>query len=156
MAIFFLTDSEWQQYEETVDQFHDDAFQQKIIWRENIKNLSIHGDDSTIKYVDRELKCIVQYNHFRSWPINGDTITGEIDKESVLVFFNLKYLSSLGLTTPDNRQFAFQADLDRFVLNGVTYIARGDSQTGQSKEKPLLHFVILKREELVTPNRAYG
>jgi hypothetical protein len=151
----FITDQEWAQYAAELNDFHNDAFQQSIIWHRSLLRISKDGEDdnpSTLQPIT--LKCLIQYNDFRSWPITKDTITGGLDAESMLVFLNLSYLGSLGYLN-EFGQFEYQPDLDKFEVNGLIYVDKGNSQTAQAKDQPLLHFLVLKREELETSESAY-
>lgn len=149
-----ITDTQWQEYEDAINQFHSDAFQENILWISIINKIDKFGEDGNEKKKEINLKGLITYNYFRSWPMNKDTQTGEIDKESILVFFNNKYLSDLGYINV-NGQFKFDPSKDRFKVRGVQYKASGDSQVSQTKDKPLLHFIILKREEIDTGNPVY-
>lgn len=151
----FISDQEWADYERDINLFHNDAFQQEIIWHRTLLSISQNGeDDNPTNMEPITLRCLIQYNDFRSWPINKETVGGELDSESMLVFINLAYLGTLGYLNSFG-QFEYRPDLDRFEVNGVTYVDKGNSQTAQSKSNPLLHFLVLKREELTTPNNIY-
>jgi len=144
----------WDRHINIINEFHSDAFQQQITWKSCIKQYGTHGDDNEMRYKDITILGLIQYNHFRSWPINKDTIVGQVDQESELLFLNIKYLRDNGYTN-DNDQFIFKPALDRFEVNGVVYTAKGDSQTAQAKDKVLLHFIVLKREEIETSENIY-
>lgn len=151
---YFLTPTEWLEYEATVNKFQEDAFQQVITWNRCIRALTTDGTDDKPLYKEATLKALVQYNHFRSWPINADTPTGEMDKESILVFFNNKFLSDNNFLN-QHGQFKFKPSLDKFIINGVRYKSKGDSQSAQTLSGPLLHFIILLRDYTETPDNKY-
>lgn len=151
----FINDAEWLLYKETINAFHEDAFQQEIVWHRSLLRISKNGFDNKSTTLEPIIiKGLIQYNDFRSWPINKETKGGEIDSESMLVFLNLAYLGTLGYLNSFG-QFDYKPDLDRFEVNGVTYVDKGNSQTAQAKGDALLHFLVLKREELNTPNNIY-
>lgn len=151
---FFLSDAEWEEYENTVNSFHEDAFQHPVKF---IRVLTYF--DGNGKEVSREevidIKGLIHYNHFRSWPINTESIGGQIDRQSVLLFLNNKALEELNLID-ENGNFSFKPADDKFEVAGLRYVGKGESQTAQSKEKALLHFIVLKREEYQTHKNPYG
>ena len=149
-----MTQQNWDEYIQTMNEWQNDVFQQDITWRRVAVLASSDGEDDNIRYSDMLIKCLVQYNHFRAWPITQTTDSGEIDKESLMVYFNLNYLKELDLLNEFD-QFKFKPDHDIFVLNGLTYKAFGESQVAQAKDKPLFLFIILKREELLTGQNKY-
>jgi hypothetical protein len=149
-----LTQADWDEYGDIINEFHEDANQEDITWRRMSSNLNRWGEDGGETYTDTTILGLIQYNFFRSWAINKTSTTGELDKESVLVYFNTEYLRQSGwLTTGD--QFDFRPGEDRFIINGQVYKALGDSQVAQAKEKTLMSFIILKREETKTGNKVY-
>lgn len=144
----FISEAEWQQYEDDINSFNDDAMQQPITWVKSISIFDALGREK-LKTKTVELKGLINYNHFRSWPINKESITGQIDKESMLLYLNHKYLLESGYIG-ESGTFDFKADLDKFIVDGFEYSAKGNSQTAQTKNKTLLHFIVLKREEKLT------
>lgn len=152
---YIISAEEWAQYNLDVNEFMDkDSGNQVFTWLKNVRGLNRAGNDDKPLFKAIELKGIFQYNEFRSWPINADTTTGQVDKESILVFLNNDYLNGLGFLTPEG-QFKFKPALDKFIVNGVRYKSKGDSQTAQADNKPLLHFLILLRDYVETENEKY-
>lgn len=149
-----VDDNDWQEYRDMINEFHEDAFQQDIIWKKEVTSRDYNGEDSNIRYESKTLKGLAHYNYFRAWPLNQATEAGEIDKESVLVYFNLKYLEGEGLLN-QHGQFEFDPVSDRFEINGVGYKNKGESQAGQVSTDPILTFIILKREETNTGSHKY-
>ena len=150
-----MTQQNWDDYEALMNAWQEDAFQQDIIWHRKATRLSIHGEDNNHRFGDLTIKGLVQYNHFRAWPITQATDSGEIDKQSCMLYLNINYLESLGYTNT-LRQFMFDPGYDRFSINGVKYKAFGESQVSQANNKPLFIFIILKREELETGKEKYA
>ena len=149
-----LTPADWDAHTDAINSFHDDAFQHVITWKRIITNLDENGEDGNIRYEDIELRGLMLYNYFRSWPTNKNDQAGEIDKQSCLLYLNSEYLRGLGyLNNLD--QFDFLPVEDRVIINGLVYKANGESQAAQAKDKNLLHFIILKREELETGSSKY-
>lgn len=155
MAGYLITDEEWAQYGEDINNFMNvDAGNQEIIWLRNVRSTGRMGDDSKPDYREIPLKGVFQYNEFRSWPINTDTVTGEIDKESVLCFLNNEYLRQQGYLN-EHGQFKFKPSVDKFILNGVRYKSKGDSQTAQAQTNPLLYFMVLTKDYVESENTRY-
>lgn len=152
---FFLTQAEWDQYISDIFSFcEEDAFKQEIIWKKSIGALNSDGSDDGPMYSDKTLLGLIQYNDFRSWPINTDSITGEIDKESMMLLLSNKFLAENGYLNTQGI-FKFDPSLDKFLVNGVLYKAKGDSQTAQANNTTLLHFIILKRDTVDTSSSRY-
>lgn len=149
-----MTQAQWDAYENILNEWQEDAFQQIITWRKSVVILSKHGEDNNERFEDKELRGLIQYNYFRAWPINQPSDSGELDKESCLLYLNIKHLRDNGYTNNFN-QFKFDPAMDRFVINGVTYKAFGDSQVAQAHNKPLFVYIILKREETETSKNIY-
>lgn len=145
-----LTPAIWDLYKSIIDEFHEDANQEPITWRKYVNVLDRYGEDKDPKnYQDISLLGLVQYNYFRSWPINKTTISGKIDKESVLVYFNTQYLIDAGHTN-GQQLLAFTPGKDLFIIRGLIYKDFGESQVAQANNRNLLQFLILKREEIDT------
>lgn len=145
----YMTPEQWAEYEEVINNWQTDAFQQTIFLRKHVTIRDYDGEDHNQRFEDIPLKGLLQYNYFRAWPVNAIKDSGEIDKESMVVFFNIKYLKDNNLADA-NGQFLFDRGYDRFVLNGLVYKAMGDTQVAQSSTNPLFVFIVLKREELDT------
>lgn len=143
----FISDEEWADFRQGINDFHNDVFQQEIIWKKQIVTKDYHGEDSNQRFVNVPLKGLMKYNDFRSWPLTETTDSGEIDKQSIMVYFNIKYLRDNGYTNTEGN-FIFDPAMDRFIVNGVKYKAMGDSQSAQAKDQPLLIFIVLKREDI--------
>lgn len=142
-----ISDAMWAKYASIIDNFHDDANQQTVIWKRTISTRDRFGIKTTDEEI--ELKALIQYNFFRNWPINRITTSGEVDKESMLMYLNVEYLRENNYLTNEN-QFIFNQGYDRFIVEGIPYKPMGDSKAAQAKDKTLLVFIILQREEVST------
>lgn len=150
-----MTDKHWKMHNDAVNTFHNDAFQQTIIWKKNTVRTNLFNEDHGQTYSNINLLGLVQYNQFRAWPITRMTDSGEIDKQSCLVYLNNKYLEENNLLN-SHGQFQYDAGKDFFEINGVTYKAMGDSQASQvQNSNPQLFFLILKREDIMTGDNQY-
>lgn len=153
----FLSNAQWQLYRDIINEFHEDANQESVIWKRHDNVLQRYGEDKLggPVYTDTPILALVQDNFFRSWPISDATVSGKIDKESIMLYLNTQYLSDNGWTNA-NDQFKFDPGKDYFVVNGLTYKCFGEIQTAQAKDKTLFTLVILKREELATSTEKYA
>lgn len=152
----FLTDAQWALYKSIIDEFAEDANQETVTWKHATNALDRYGEDklSGVVYEDRALKCLVQYNFFRSWPINDATVSGKIDKESIMLYINTQYLIDQGWTNA-SQQLNFDPGKDYFIVDGLTYKVFGETRAAQAKDKALLELIILKREEIATHDQKY-
>ena len=151
----FLTPAEWQEYKDIINEFNlDDSNQEDITWRRLTSNLNRFGEDDGVITNDVNIKGLIQYNYFRAWPANRSSVSGELDKESLLLWLNIEYLRTNGWLTASN-QFAFRPGEDRFIINGEVFKATGNSQAAQASDEPLLVFIILKAEETDTGELVY-
>jgi len=146
----FLSQATWDNYKSIIREFNkDDAGEQPITWLRFIGNVSRYGEDDNEQYDTIILQGLCHYNYFRSWPINTPSETGEVDKESLLVYFSKEYLNELGYLSSSNN-FIFDGGKDYFKIDNVLYKAHGDSSTAQANDESLLTFLILERQERPT------
>lgn len=142
-----IPDSVWSHYKKIVNNFIDqDSGKQRILWKKSVSIPLLFGEDSGQKYINVYLDCLIQYNSFRTWPINKETVSGELDDQNMAIFISANQLRELGYLN-SHGYFDFDRSLDRFVVNGILYKASGDTQVSQAKDEPLLFQIILKREE---------
>ena len=141
----------WEDYKELIGiDAADTFFQDEIIWKKANPFLDKHGEDEIGEtFVDVILKCLVDYNDFRTWPITRNTETGEIDKQTAVVIFSLKTLKDLGFLNA-NGNFDYDSDEDRFELDGILYKSMGDTNTAQAQNEPLLFQLVVERELTLT------
>jgi len=151
-----ISDAQWQVYTNIINQAHDFFNQEDIIWVRHSYGLQRWGEDN--KTIDKSdiinLKCLINYNVFRTWPMTKETESGIIDKESVAIIFNKNYLQSLGYIN-SNGNFNFDPGLDYFTHQGQKLRASGEMPAAQAKDNPLLVILILKRMETNTGNNKY-
>lgn len=150
----FLNPEDWDAYKSVINEYHEDAFQQTITWNTMATSVDPHGEDMNEREIDIELKGLIGYNYFRSWPVNKVSEAGETDKQSMIMYFNLAYLTGLGHINAEG-QFQFNPGRDYFTVQGVRYKPAGDSLTAQAHDNPLLVFIIVKREELPTSQQRF-
>ena len=142
----FIPDKVWDKFDRIINNFvENDVGKQKIIWANKVDYLSSFGEDSGVEYVYRELEVLCNYNAFRNWPINKDTISGELDQENLCIIITKNYLEKLGYIN-DHGYFDFNWSEDRFILHGIIYKPSGDTEIAQSRGSNLLFQLILKRD----------
>lgn len=150
----YMKPEDWQNYIDTMNAWQDDAFQQPVTWDRYLVTRDLDGEGTNNRFLPTPLKGLIQYNYFRSWPITKIKDSGEIDKESLLLFLNIQYLKDNQWANTEG-QFLFNPAYDRFIINGVKYKAMGEAQAAQASNAPLFVFMVLKREELNTSETKY-
>lgn len=95
------------------------------------------------------VEVLLNYNYMRTWPITQTSASGEIDKQSVQIFFNKVYLREQGLLTLNNN-LDYDPSMDRFMIDGIIYKAVGDTPASQAPDDDIHYLVIVKREENAT------
>lgn len=146
----FLTDQDWVDYINAVNEFNEDAGQQPITWLRSKGGLDRFGEDNLSERFDTiELKGLILYNVFRTWPIDRNTESGALDNQNCMLFLNSKYLDSLGFLNSDGYIKLGRAT-DYFILSGIKYKPAGDTQAAQAKpviqqKFPLMTCIILTR-----------
>lgn len=152
-----LTPAQWQAYKDIVNSVHSSFNQDIITWRRLLHGLHRYGetdnkDNETES--DIELRCLIQYNVFRTWPMSEETVGGQIDHESIVMMLNKKYLSDNGYLNSDGN-FAYNPGKDIFIFQGQRYRSAGDTPVSQAGDEPLFIWVILSREETITGESKY-
>ncbi len=148
----FIPDKVWDRFNSIINNFVDnDVGKQKIVWASKVKGINSFGEDSGAKYLYRELEVLCNYNAFRNWPINKDTISGELDQENLCIIITKNYLEKRGYIN-QNGYFDFDWSEDRFILHGIVYKPSGDTEISQSRGSNLLFQIILKRDLDSTSN----
>ena len=150
----FMKPEDWKRYQDTMNLWQKDAFQQEIIWKRFILFRNKHGEDTDPVFEDIVIKGLLQYNYFRAWAVTQATTTGEIDKETCLLYLNKEYLRENELLTPEGN-LNFDPAMDRFIVEGIEHKSAGESTAAQAYDKTLFYFIILKREETNSGNNRY-
>lgn len=145
---FLVNDSIWKKYKHIVQNFIDrDAGLQEVIWLKHIQYpLPFGEDDDENNYERIPLQALINYNAFRTWPLNVGTPSGELDEINCAMLISQKQLVEKGLTN-NKGYWTFDAALDRFIINGELYISKGDTQVAQAKDEPIVFQVLLRRQE---------
>lgn len=135
----------WERYHKVINDFNAEAAQAEFIWKRRRLTISRDGEDADVETYDNiTLKGLFQFNTFRTWPITEFTETGQEDKQSQVLWLNLKYLTNLGYVN-QHGLFNFDPTSDIFDYLGNLYEASGDTPAAQAHDKPLMFMIVLKR-----------
>lgn len=137
----------WAGFEAMIDAAAANWFKQPVIWQRQIANIHEFGEDGTPVTENINLECLAFYNEFRTWPITDYTDTGEIDKQSLVLMFNLNTLADLGYTNSEG-SWDFKPEVDRFIFQGISLKCAGWTNLAQTSNKPLLVQLVFQREIL--------
>lgn len=151
-----ISDSQWAVFEKIINNAHSFFNQEDLTWVRQTNNLQRYGEDTKANKGTEEiiLKCLNGYNYFRSWPMTDETSAGKLDKESMIVLLNKKYLLDAGYLTSDGN-FNFDPGADHFIFQGQKMDAAGETPMSQAKSSPLFIMLILKREPTQTGSSKY-
>jgi len=151
-----ISDAQWAIYKNIIDNAHNFFNQDIITWVRISHGLQRWGEDDVAidKTFSTNLKCLINYNVYRSWPMSKESEGGVMDKESILVILNKEYLNGLGYINA-NGNFDFDPGKDYFLHQGQKLRASGETPAAQAKDNPLLVYIILKRMETDTGNKKY-
>lgn len=146
-----LTPEQWQAYKNTINAAHNSFNQDTVMWYRFVRGFQRYGEDTLINehFNTVSLKCLIEYNAFRTWPVTDETLTGILDKESMVMILNKKYLSDNGYLNSDGF-FNFNPGRDKFTHLGLEYRSAGEVPVAQAGDEPLLFYIILKRQEKST------
>lgn len=136
----------WTRYKNIINNFHDDANKDQLSWLPEQDFIPLHGEDQGVLGDPIILDCLFSYNFFRTWPVVGYTINGEVDKQSCVAIINVEYLKREHPSRINNyNRLIYKPDHDIFQHRGDTYTATGDTFISQANNEPLLFMLILKR-----------
>lgn len=123
-----------------------DAGRQEITWAKLLDMPPTHAEDYYPVYQPIKIEALCYYNSFRNWPINKETVTGELDDENLSIMVTDTFIKSIGHLN-ENGYWDFDWSSDRFIINGIVYKPSGDTQVAQAKDQALVFLVILKRDK---------
>jgi len=152
----YVTTAQWARYKKVLDDAAASFNKKVIIWKPLQSSLDRYSEDapSESTYGTINLECLVNYNVFRTWPLTKETESGAIDKENIVVLFNIEYLKRLGYTDA-NDNFKFKPDDDYFILDGQRYTSAGDTKVAQASDKEILLQIIMRRDTTQTSETKY-
>ena len=135
-------------YKSVINNLAQNLLHREIItWHKLTYNVDYTGEGESSHFANINLRCLIEYNFRRTWPIDTETNSGSIDGQTICAIINLKYLKTLGYTD-SNGYPIFNLGTDEFTHMGIKYISGGDSAIDQASDDPLLFQLILKRKTL--------
>lgn len=141
-----ISEKIWNRYKGIIQSFlEQDSGLKPITWLKSLSQPLPFGEDVGFTFVSKELKVLVGYNSYRTWPINQVTNSGEKDNESCYILMSMRLLEEEGHLL--NGKFDFDKTIDRFIIDGITYKSSGDTHYDQASDTDNLVMVILKRVE---------
>lgn len=151
-----ISDADWANYKAIINDAHSFFNQENITWLRFSSGLQRYGEDDGSQEATESivLKCLVNYNVYRSWPLSEETASGQLDKESIAAIFNRSYLAGLGYINA-NGNFIVDPGRDYFIHRGVKYRCAGETPAAQAKDEPLLIYIILRRLNPLTGSTTY-
>lgn len=142
-----VSDVDWTQYKNIINDFIDnDSGRQPFLWLRKIEQPLAYGEDSGVVYEPVQLDGLFMYNYIKTWPINPQSLTGELDIANMVLYISARLLSENGFLD-DFGYWDYNWSEDRFIVNGKVYKPGGDTQVAQAKDEALLFFVTMKRED---------
>lgn len=139
---------DWDRYKQIIEDFiEEDAGKQPFLWLKKSNIPSLYGEDSSNGYTPVTLNGLFHYNYVKTWPSARASTSGELENGNLVLYISARYIQEAGYLN----QFGywdFNWVEDRFILNGKVYKPSGDTQVAQAKDKALLFFVILQREDI--------
>jgi hypothetical protein len=141
-----ISASDWANYHKVINDASDTFNQSIIIWKRSLGGIDRFGEDNKgERFEEIPLFFLADYNRNRVWPITSYTETGEIDKQSEVIMFNMDYLRKLGYVNA-NDNFIYQPDTDRFIHKGITWKCSGITHLSQAGNKDLLLQAVLQKD----------
>jgi hypothetical protein len=145
----------WDKYKAVINGLAQTLFHgDEITWMRLVQGIDYNGEADGYQYEPIQLKCLIGYNDFRTWPIDRASESGTIDTQSMYVILNKKYLLDNGYLN-DHGHLAYKPNKDYFVKEGIEYEDSGDTSVAQAGNEPILFYIILKRRESKTGEPLY-
>lgn len=142
--------SNWAKFKAVMRNAHDTFNQDIITWRRWVEGTTqLYNEEPSGTFVEINLKVLMFYNTFRTWPITQKEVSGEIDNQNTVVMINREYLGELGYLTAEG-QMDYQPDKDYFYHRGKVYKPEGDTLVSQAHNDPLHIYLILRVQEGMT------
>lgn len=139
---------DWDKYKQIIEDFIDeDAGKQPFLWLKKINLMSSYGEDSSPGYIPITLQGLFHYNYVKTWPSARASTAGELENGNLVLYISARAIEEAGYMDQMG-YWDFNQSEDRFILNGKVYKPGGDTQVAQAKDKALLFFIILQREDL--------
>lgn len=146
----YLSNELWDQYKDILNEFSLSTHTEDIEYYQLSPSQDRFGEGSGNTYSKTDLKFSPYFNFFRTWPINTETATGDIDKQNMVAIFNIKALSTLGLLI--NGRFKINSGDDFFIYRGEYYEIGGETPDAVANGDILNEYLILKKVDSKTHN----
>lgn len=139
----------WDQYRKIISDFvEEDAGKKMITWRRYREVPTLFGEDQRVEpFNDIQIEVLVAYNTFRTWPYQGETVSGEWDLRDAAIYISKNYLKEHNLINSEG-YMKIDSVRDRFIIDGITYRTAGDTAAAQASDQDILMMVIIQREEV--------
>lgn len=139
----------WDKYKSILNDAHATFNQKAITWQRYNIQINRYQEDIDTAPISVELLVLLNYNYRRSWPITLVTESGQDDEQSIQIFLNKEYLRVNDLLD-SNGAFQYNQDYDRFIIDGITYAAFGDTAAAQMQSDDVFFTLIVKRVQIKT------
>lgn len=151
-----VTAEDWALFNEAMDLAHESFNQKTILWRRFSQILDNFQEDmAQSTYEDIELKVLIHYNTFRTWPVNFGLPEGDLERTNCVLIINRNYLREQEhLTSEGNFNFGSR-HLDQFIIQGIEYRNFGETEASQAYDDGVHLYIILQRQE-TTSGKAVG
>ena len=151
-----ITTAQWQIYKNIINKASESFNKDTIIWHRYTRGFQRYGEDTkgNENDIDIILNCLIAYNFFNRGPITKETTGGAVDKQNIVLMLNKKYLEDLGYLNSDDF-FDMDPGKDKFTHRGLPYRAAGETEVAQAGDDPLMFYIVLRREEIVTGDAKY-
>ena len=152
----FINIATWNRYKSIINEVAEDFNEAIVVFYKNTVNIQRHGEgvSSGQQFTQINVKCLISFNYFRTWPTTKDTNTGALDKESMVLIFNNDYLNSINLINAHGN-FDIEPGIDYFEYQGVFYEPSGETPVSHAHDIPLHTYVIVKRKPVDTASKVY-
>lgn len=143
---FTIPNKAWKRYENIINSFiNKDAGRQSFLWLRKVNQLLQYGEDSGVVYQPYAMEGLFHYNYILTWPTQNQTVSGDLNNSNQVLYISAELLGRNNLLK--NGYWDFNWADDKFVVNGQVFSVGQDTQVAQSKDKALLFFVVLRRED---------
>lgn len=144
-----LLGNAWNVFRSAMRDAHATFSQKTIEWVRQEVRIDRYGEDMPNSTETVLLQVLVDYNWRRTWPVTMATEMGDQDEQTCMIYFNKEYLSSLGYLNAEG-YFLYNPDIDRFIIDGLTYKPFGDTAAAQMYTEDVHILIIVKRVKTST------
>jgi len=134
----------WAKFNKILKDFSEENFNEVLVWKKKIGGISRYGEGDSFQTKSYSVPCLVDYNYYARWPADKTYSTGTVDREDCAVYMHKDKLTELGLLNQAGNA-NIEIGNDQFEINGVKYLAGGDTDVAQTSGSPQLFLLILKR-----------